>query len=54
MAGEWSLTLIEDIWEEPNGEIWFSGRWYYRPEETHTGRQVCWAKKDCLESDALV
>lgn len=39
-SGDFSLARIEALWQEPDGSMWFSGRWYYVPEETHMGRQV--------------
>ena len=39
-AGHLDLARIEALWREPDDSVWFSGRWYYRPEETHTGRQA--------------
>lgn len=38
-SGVLEIILIEAIWEE-DGEEFFLGSWYIRPEETHTGRQV--------------
>ena len=47
-SGELNLTKIEAIWQEADGSWWYSGRWYYLPEETHTGRQ---ANASCIPVD---
>ena len=39
-SADYSLARIEALWEEPDGSVCFTGRWYFLPEETHTGRQV--------------
>ncbi|PRW61222.1 Origin recognition complex subunit 1 [Chlorella sorokiniana] len=34
-----ALARIEAIWQEPNGDVECTFRWYGLPEDTHTGRQ---------------
>ncbi|KAL4423946.1 hypothetical protein ABPG75_001247 [Micractinium tetrahymenae] len=34
------LARIDALWQEPDGEVMATLRWYCVPEETHTGRQA--------------
>ncbi|CAD7703936.1 unnamed protein product, partial [Ostreobium quekettii] len=34
-----AVCRIEALWEDANGEPYCKARWYWKPEETHTGRQ---------------
>ena len=45
LAGNLHLCRIECIWSE-NKKFFFVGRWFARPEETHTGRQLQHSRRE--------
>eukprot|EP00854_Cymbomonas_tetramitiformis_P006310 gene6310-7562_t len=51
LDGEVELARVERIWRDGlNKEFMFTARWYYRPEETHTGRQAHHTRREVFLS----
>ena len=40
MAGSLGLARVEAVWQDRAGEVGWAARWFYLPQDTHTGRQA--------------
>ncbi|KAK9805893.1 hypothetical protein WJX73_002145 [Symbiochloris irregularis] len=54
-AGILALVRIESLWRaaSPDRTAWFTGRWFIKPEETHTGRQKHHAAREVFLTQDL-